>query len=224
MNARVLVVPAIAGIAAVAYWLSAKPDIPAATWRIGIGTEIRQGKNYDELAPESPIRLSFACAQPRHLYVLSHSQEDGTVVLFPSPEVRGSLANPLSGGNSVLPGKLEDKELAWTTRSGVSATTVFLVVAARDPIAELEALLPKLRRWTNSVLPDRTMLVTKPEAGTEVLGPARAPLPLPLLQRAADTSVTAVTINGPLHPDTVYPWVWIGSWRVKEARAEPAKK
>jgi hypothetical protein len=196
--------------------------VPAATWRIGTGTEIRQGHNYDELPIESPIRLSYSCDEPRHVYVFGYSAVDGTVLMFPSPPLRTELGNPLPSGGALLPGASDGEEIAWTTRSGILATTVFLVVAATEPIADLEALLPKLRRWTNTVLPDGSIQVTNPDAGVELAGKAREPLPLPLLQRAADLSLNETMINGPLRPDPVLDGVWIGSWRVKEKQSDDA--
>lgn len=222
MNTRVVLIPVLVGVAAFILWRSASPEVPAATWRVGKGIEFRPGQNYDDLPAESPIRLAFHCDEPRSVYVFSHSAEDGTLLLFPSPDLRSDLANPLVG-RSVLPGTYEAKELAWTTRAQILATTTLLVVAAREPVQELEALLPRLRRWTNSVLPDRTMLVTNPSGNVEVLGQPRMPLPTPILQRAADFSVTATLVNGPLTPDVANDGVWYGSWRIKETHA-PAPK
>jgi hypothetical protein len=226
MNVRVLVVPVLAAVAAAGIWLLKSPPgqhgVPAATWRIGTGTEIRQGHNYDELPIESPIRLSYSCDEPRHVYVFGYSAVDGTVLMFPSPPLRTELGNPLPPGGALLPGASDGEEIAWTTRSGILATTVFLVVAATEPIADLEALLPKLRRWTNTVLPDGSIQVTNPDAGVELAGKAREPLPLPLLQRAADLSLNETMINGPLRPDPVLDGVWIGSWRVKEKQSDDA--
>lgn len=224
MNRRTLLLPVCAALLAAAFWKfspapAGTPDAtPAATWRIGDGATIKQGVNYDDLAAESPIRLAFACSEPRHVYVFSHSNTDGTILLFPSPDVKGDLTNPLPAGNSVLPGRFETKDLAWTTRTGVLPVTTFVVVAARAPIAELDALLPHLRRWTNSVLTDRSMGVTNPKGG-DVQGKPPQPLPSPLLQRASALADTATLVNGPLQPDQEFAGVWIGSWRVREKPA-----
>ena len=78
------VLPLIA-LAVGAYFWQMSPAtgvVPACTWRVGRGTDIVQGANYDELPAESPIRLSVVCPKPRHVYVFSHSQEDGTVRLW----------------------------------------------------------------------------------------------------------------------------------------------
>lgn len=220
MNARLVVVPAIAVVAAVVIWLTREPGpqpgIPAATWRIGTGADVKQARNYDELQPGSPVRLSFTCDEARFVYVFSHSVQDGTLLLFPSPDVRSDLTQPLPAGASVLPGKRDDKDLTWNTRIEVQPTTTFLVVAAKDKIPELEALLPKLRRWTNTALTSGAMDVTNPPAGKQVVAGPHTELPDPLLQRAAARSASEVVVNGPLEPDPMRADVWIGSVRVKE--------
>jgi hypothetical protein len=223
MNARLVVVPAIAVVTALVLWLTRDPapapGVPAATWRIGSGAEVKQVRNYDELPAGSPVRLSFTCDEPRFVYVFTHSVQDGTLLLFPSPDVRSDLSQPLPAGNSVLPGKRDGKELAWDTRAEVQPTTTFLVVAAKEKVPELEALLPKLRRWTNTALTSGAMGVTNPPNGIDVVAGPRTELPDVLLKRAAARSASEIVVNGPLEPDMVRAGVWIGSVRVKEAGA-----
>jgi len=223
MNVRLLVFPVAVAVVAVAFWKfgSAAPaGVPACTWRIGTGTDIAQGRNFDELPAETPVRLSHTCDEPRYVYVFSHSDEDGTLLLFPSPLITGGQGNPLPAGNSVLPGNTEGKELAWTTRSGVMAATSFLAVSSKQKVAELEDLAAKLRLWSNSVFPDRSMQVTKPTGVGELLGKARSPLPSELLQRAAKVGVTEPNPNGPMAADPNLEGVWIASWKVREKKGE----
>jgi hypothetical protein len=229
MNVRVVLVPLLAVGAALLLWQQADEPaghggVPAATWRIGTGTDVRQGKNYDTVPAESPIRLAWSCDEPRWVYVVSHSDVDGTLLLFPAPELRGSPANPLPAGKVVLPGSRDGKEIAWTSRRDVLPTTTYVVVACRERHEELESLLPRLRRWTNSALPDGSMQVTNPTAPFEgeLAGRPRTPLPHPLLQRAADRSLTETVVNGPLASDTIAPDTWIGSWRITEQRPTEA--
>lgn len=221
MNKRMLLLPLAAGVAATAIWLTSGRDgTPAATWRAGAGDAVRQARNYEELPAETPLRLSFVCGEPRHVYVFSHSAEDGTILLHPSPDVRTDLAQPLPAGRAVLPGRNGDRDLHWNTRAQVLATTVFLVVAAKEPLRELEALFPRLRRWTNTARTDGSMHVTLPRTGDQdLVGAPRQPLPHALLQRAADRTLAAVVVNGPLEPDAVLPGVWTGGIRIKEAPA-----
>jgi hypothetical protein len=216
-----LLLPLAAGAAAAAIWLAGGRDgTPAATWRVGAGDAVRQGRNYDELPAETPLRLSFVCGEPRHVYVFSHSAEDGTILLHPSPDVRSDLTQPLPAGRAVLPGRAGDRELQWNTRAQVLATTAFLVIAAKEPLPELEGLFPRLRRWTNTARTDGSMHVTLPPTGDkDLMGGPRQPLPHPLLQRAAERTLAAVVVNGPLEPDPVLPGVWTGGIRIKEAPA-----
>lgn len=227
MKSRPLVLPVAAALVALAFWKfgsTAPGGVPAGTWRIGTGTDILHARNFDELPAESPVRLSYTCDEPRYVYVFSHSDEDGTLLLFPSPLVAGAKSNPLPAGNSVLPGMHESKELAWTTRSGVTGVTTFLAVASREKIVELEVLAPKLRLWSNSVFPDRSMQVTKPAGADELLGKARSLMPSELLQRAAKMGIAEPNPNGPMLPDPTLDGVWIASWKNREKRAPSDKK
>lgn len=230
MNARVIALPLIAAGIAVGIWLTLKPpgatDIPAATWRIGLAgspsgdsaTDHRQARNYDELPAETSLQLSYNCTEARYVYVFGRSTEDGTLLLFPSPELKGSLSNPVPAGQAVLPGSLDDGPLTWTTRADILATTTYIVVAAREPVPELEALLPHLRRWTNSVLPNQSLQITNPADGSKVKGKPRSPWPSAVLERAAKRSQTETLVNGPLHDDEQLPGVWSSGVWIKEAR------
>lgn len=217
MNRRLWLLPGIALLGAgLVWWRQDAAAAPAATWRVGTGTDFRQGRSFDELPPESPIRLSLHLPAPMHVYVFSHSREDGTIAMWPAPGLQTDLAQPLAAGQSVLPGSHADQQIAWTTRSGIRAGTTYVLVAAAQPVPELERLLPKLRSWSNSVFPDATMLVTKP-AGVEVEGPPlSATFPSPLLQRAVQSSRDQTLPNGPLQPDAELPGVFVGCWRIVE--------
>ena len=222
MTPRRLLIPAIALLAAgAAWWFGAHPGavtIPAATWRIGKGTEVKQGQNYDELAAETPFRLAFACDETRHVYVFSHNPQDGTVQLFPCAELRSDLTQPLPPGRPVLPGQRDGRELAWTTRSQILPLTTFVAIAAREPVPELEQLASHLRRWSTSVLADGSMQVTKPGTGasSEVQGKPGEPWASPLLQAAADMFTSESLVNGPMQPMAGRAGVWCTAWRVKE--------
>ena len=147
MNRRLVVLPIAAVAVAIAFWKwnSPPPYTAACTWRTGSGTEIRQGINFDKLAPESPVRLSVHTQEPLHLYVWSQSLEDGTLLLFPSPKLQSDRKNPLPVGQSVLPGSIDGKDLAWTSRAGIAAVTTFVAFASREPLSELDALVRALR-------------------------------------------------------------------------------
>jgi hypothetical protein len=221
MNRRALLLPALALAAAAVAWQLARRDsdgVPAATWRLGGGGEVRQAQNYDELPAESPLRLSLTCTEPRFVYVFSHSAEDGTLLLFPTPDLGSDLPTPVGAGNHVLPGRRDGQDLAWTTRSQILATTTYVVIAARERVAELETLLPRLRRWSTSVLPDRSMQVTNPTTAPSdgITGLPRQGWPSPLLARAAERFAAETMVNGPLQPAADLPGVWFGALRIKE--------
>ncbi len=218
MNRRLLVIPALAIAAAAAIWLPSRSagGVPACTWRIVTGNDVRQGRPFDELPPETPLRLSVWCDEPRHVYVFSHSAEDGTILLWPSASMKTDLPKQLTAGTSVLPGKIADKELAWNTRAGIRAVTTFVVVAAKNPVPELEELLPKVRSWTNTVFGDESMQVTKPVG--DYVGRAGAALPSALLARTAERDRGETLTNGPLRPDSVLADVWTGAWTCVERK------
>ena len=223
MNARTFVLPGIAVVVALAAWWQAPASTTttAATWRVGPIDDFQQARNYHELAPESPLRLSLSCDEERHVYVFSHSAEDGTLLLFPSPDLAGSPNNRLPACRAVLPGEHDGDALAWTTRAEIRATTSYVVVASARPLQELESLLPRLRRWSNQVLPDGSMQVTGPASEVELAGAPRLDWPAGVLSRAAARAVAETQVNGPLRDDEVLAEVWSASFRVRE-RASPA--
>ncbi|MAD34892.1 MAG: hypothetical protein CMJ88_14200, partial [Planctomycetes bacterium] len=81
---------------------------------------------------------------------------------------------------------------------------------------ELEQLLATTRRWSNRVLADRSMQVTKPRAGDEVAGAPGEGWAADVLARAAARYDTATQVNGPLTPDERLPSVWSASFRTRE--------
>ncbi|MCB9876443.1 MAG: hypothetical protein H6835_02485 [Planctomycetes bacterium] len=225
MNARRIVLPLIVMTTAVAIWWfspTVRDDVPVATWRLGGESDFRQPGNYERTPAGTALRLSFHAGAARHVYVLSRSDEDGTLLMFPSPDVKSDQHNPLPAGRSVLPGQRDGASLAWKTRPDIPGTTCYVVVAAAQPIAELEQLLPRLRRWTNSALTSGTMETTQPQDG-EVLGKARTPWPSALLQRAAERAKLETLVNGPLHDDELLPQVWSSAFYLTEERSDQPK-
>ncbi len=213
-----------AGVALLAsYWWQVPAAItPAATFRHGKAPEYHAARNYEELPGETPFRLDVYGAASTHWYVLSHNVVDGTVVLWPSPDLRSDLVQPLASERASLPGRIDDRDLHWTTRSELRGTTTVLVLASAAPIPELESAMPKMRRWTNSVLTDRTMLVTKPTAGEEPLGPPQSSeFPVAMLRAAAQATITSDQPNGPLTPLAGHLGVWCTAWRFTERPGSP---
>lgn len=228
MNVRVVGLPLIAaGIALIIWQMQTQPGpspIPAATWRVKVGDEYRQAKNYHELAQETAVRLSFTCSESCYVYVFGHSPTDGTLLMFPSPELKRDLDNPIPAGQATLPGQFGGKDVTWTTRADVLGLTTFVAVAAKEPIADLEKLSRQLRRWSNSVLPDRSLQITNPAGGGEVLGKPGTDWPNAILKRAADRTTGETIVNGPMQPDEHIAGVWSCSVRVKEAVNPNQKK
>ena len=220
MRSRILILPLIAVVAALYFWWAASPAAPrlAATWRVGTGSEIEQGQNYDEFAAESPVRLSVVCDEPHHLYVFSYSDEDGTLLLFPSPDIESDCANPLPAGRTVLPGEHEGEELAWTTRSGIVGLTTFVAIASREPIPELETLGDRLRRWSTRVFPDGAMVVTKAASGEDFAGKPRTGMPHALLRAAAELANTQANPNGPMQRAEGWIGVYLSAWKIRERK------
>jgi len=228
MNVRAVAVPVIAvGIALLVWQFRDGPGlspVPSATWRVQIDDEYRQARNYGELAEETAVRLSFSCSEARHVYVFGHSRVDGTLLMFPSPELKSDLGNPVPAGHHTLPGTFDDKEVTWTTRAEILGLTTFVAVASAEPIADLEELSRSLRRWTNSVLPDQSLQITNPTSAAEVKGAPRTDWPNAILKRAAERSNNEVIVNGPMAPDEQLAGVWSCSVHVKEAVNPNAKK
>jgi hypothetical protein len=225
MRMRLIVLPGLALLAGLYIWKTTAPvqGVPAGTWRIGTGTEIRQGRNYDELAAETPVRLSFTGDEPRYVYVFSYSLEDGTLLLFPSTAIEADCSSPLPAGRTVLPGRFEGKELAWTTRSGIQAVTTYIALASNAKIDELEALLPTLRMWSNTVFPDHSMSVTQPGGEVELAGRPNTAIPSALLRTAADIGNAEPSPNGPMKPVAGRPGLFMSSWKIRERQQPPAK-
>ncbi len=217
MNARLFVLPLLAiGVAVAAWSMSKSSSVPAATWRVGGETEFEQAKNWGEYDAESPLRVSWHDSAPRHVYVLSHSLTDGTLLMWPSAELRSDLPAPLPAGDHVLPGHRDGRSLAWTTRSQVLPATTYVLLAAEAPIPELDALLPKLRRWTTSVLADGSIQVTKPPADAPLAGAPGEGWPVPLLQQVVDAFRGETMVNGPLRPVAGRQGLWASVWSAKE--------
>lgn len=228
MNVRAVAVPVIAIGIALVIWQFRVPaglsPVPAATWRVSVGGEYRQARNYDELDEETPVRLSFSCSEARHVYVFSHSAVDGVLLLFPSPELKSDLSNPLPAGQNTLPGKLADEDVTWTTRADVIGLTTYVAIAAARPIADLEQLATHVRRWTNSVLANKSLQITNPPTGIEVLGKPGTDWPNAILKRAAERTMNEAMVNGPMVADEHVAGVWSSCVRVKEVVNPNLKK
>jgi hypothetical protein len=181
---------------------------PTVAWTVGDGKAARQ---YDELAPETPVHLTVEWKQPMYWYVASWSTTDGTLALFPSPWLMTDATNPLHG-RVELPGHREGKTLTWPVRGGVPGVTVYMVVAAAKPVAELDALFLRMRQASNTTFPDKQMVITGPKDKPLAEVPPAAKIPHPLLQAAAD--IDAVDPDGPMQAAAGHPGVFLASWKL----------
>lgn len=101
--------------------------------RVESGSLVRVG---DELS------LDVRASEPLHVYVLNEDDEGAVFALFP---VAGTdVANPLPAARTLaLPGARAGEAMHWQVSSPASRER-FLVIAAREPLAALEARLSGL--------------------------------------------------------------------------------
>lgn len=226
MFARRWLLPLLVAGVAVYYWQTAArvpelPAVPSCAWRVGTGSDARPGRPYDELAADTAVHCGIACDAPLYVYVVSHSADDGTLLWFPSPMLRQDLQNPLPAGRNRVPGRKDGRELHFAQRPVIGATT-WIALASRQPLAGLDDLLPKLRQASNTTFTDGTVVISNPLDGTPPIGGPRSPLPHPLLQQAADRTITEDLTSGPMHAAEGPAGVWFAAFRTVSNRAPDA--
>jgi hypothetical protein len=105
----------------------------------------------DRVAPGDELYLQVEASVPLHVYVVNQDERGEAYLLFPLPA--GPVRNPLASGRSHrIPG---DRNWVVTSAGGREH---FLVLASRNPLGEVEALLsalpaPKVGREVSSALP-----------------------------------------------------------------------
>lgn len=212
MNPRLLTLPLFAlAIGAALWWQhdrSLPAGVPACTWRIGDrGTA---AEPFEKVAAEAPIRLAIAGEGSWHWYVLSWSQEDGTIAWFPTAGLTTSLQNPLGGARVLLPGQRGERQLGWPMRSGIPGVTTWIAIASGQPLPELADHVAAVRQASNTVFGDGSVTVVMPKDGRPLDGPMQ-PLTQALLQKAMATPTTST--NGPM---TLLPGrgdIWFAKWQ-----------
>ena len=146
---RVLgIVAATAAVVAVAIaWPAMRTQFGAATAPLsGTATFLRTGADLDEpladaalVRPGDTLGLSLQLSAPAHVYVLNEDQSGAVYALFPLAE--SDLVNPLPANTLLrLPGSRGEAVLAWEVTAGRGEER-FLVIAAKQPVAWLEAQL-----------------------------------------------------------------------------------
>jgi len=126
----------------------AAPSAPAGAYDVSADF-IRRGRGGDtplaagdRVAPGDRLSLRFSASRPLWVYVLDADDRGECYLLFPQPLFEQD--NPLPANGAVmLPGTSHGQESAWTVTSR-GGREHFLVVAAPEPVAELEAELASL--------------------------------------------------------------------------------
>ncbi len=96
----------------------------------------------DRVRPGDRLSLEVHATQPIWVYVLNEDERGEHFLLFPQPIF--DVRNPLTANSDiVLPGPIAGRENAWTVTSA-GGREHFLVVAALEPVAELESELAHL--------------------------------------------------------------------------------
>lgn len=145
MERRAFVLPIAAALAFAAFWWPQRDaprpaSAPAASWCLGPGPEYTLARPGDALAPGSPFRLRVQCDEACHVYVFRCTDEAAPERLHPAAEAPAPAPQPLPAGAHWLPGRAGERDLRWSTPS---TAATFVVVAARAPVADFQALLAR---------------------------------------------------------------------------------
>jgi hypothetical protein len=208
---------AFAAVAAVLLWNTApSTEAPVLAWKLGEdGAEPQQ---YAVVSAEAPLRLQVHSRSDVHVYVASFSATDGTLTLFPTPMLVSDAQNPLTAGEHLLPGKKGDQSLAWPVRGGVPGATEYVVVASKQALPELAAVLAKCRYFSNTTLPDGSLLFTYPKDVPAKDAAGKAALPHPLLLEAQ--KLAPVTPNGAMTAAKDHPDVWLACFKLAQVTSK----
>lgn len=96
----------------------------------------------DRVKPGDRLSLEVRATRPVWIYVLNEDERGERYLLFPQPSF--DLRNPIPPNTpQVLPGPIGGRENAWTVTSA-GGREHFLVVAAPEPVAALEAELMRI--------------------------------------------------------------------------------
>ena len=114
------------------------------------------------ISPGDRLYLEIEAKAPVHIYVANEDETGAVFTLFPVPGL--DLENPLPPGLHRLPGTIDGAANDWQVTSAGGAET-FLVVAAHEPVVELEQ---RLAGWTTASA-DRTVSWS-PEDGSTLRG------------------------------------------------------
>lgn len=214
-----LIALALCTTSVLAAGLLLRPDrgLPAIEWRVGPADAAAPASAYQPLAPEAHVTANVVGGEPLHVYVASWSAEDGTIAWFPSGLLRSDLRNPIAAGAHELPGRCDGKRLSFRARPG-HGVTIWIAVAAREPLRELDETFARLRQVSNQTFTDGSIVVSNPRQGAPIAGPGSAP---PGLLMDAAGLPPDLPPNGPMRAVDGRPGVWVAVWRtVAERDAE----
>lgn len=202
---------AFAAVATVLLWnVAPSTDAPVLTWKLGAdGAEPQQ---YAVASADSPLRLHVLSRSDVNVYVASFNATDGTLALFPTPMLSSDAANPLTAGEHLLPGKRGDQSIAWPVRSGVPGATDYVVVASKQALPELAAVLAKCRYFSNTTLPDGSLVFPYPKDVPAKDAAGKTALPHALLTEAQ--ALKADTSGGEMTPAKGRTDVWLACFKL----------
>ncbi|MSR38359.1 MAG: hypothetical protein EXS02_05925 [Planctomycetes bacterium] len=193
---------------------------PVLTWQLGDSNTEHVAGTYQEVGVDEPLRLSVRSSEPLFVYVLSHDLQTGTIAWWPSPMLHTDLQNPLPAGTTTLPGKQNDVLRSFAAQPSL-AVTDWIVIASRTAIADLGAVMPRLRQASNTTFTNGTVVVSNPNDGKPPIGlPKEAP-PHPLLLIALAEPKLA-NPNAPMLP-TKTAGIWTATLQIvakKDAKGE----
>jgi hypothetical protein len=142
-----VLVPATTAVAALVVLVltlipSAGPfEVNAGLYRAGADSDERLHEGAS-VAPGDQLFLEVEATAPLYTYVVNEDEFGNAYLLYPLPELDSQ--NPLAAGATHrLPGPLQGEEVFWDVTSAGGTETI-LVVAAKEPQEELEALLASL--------------------------------------------------------------------------------
>jgi hypothetical protein len=202
---------AFAAVAAVMLWNSGpSTEAPVLAWKLGADGAAPQ--QFAVASAEAPLALRVQSRSDVHVYVASFSATDGTLALFPTPMLVSDAQNPLTAGEHLLPGKKGEQSLTWPVRGGVPGATDYVAVASKKALPELAAVLAKCRYFSNTTLPDGSLLFTYPKDVPAKDAAGKAALPHPLLVEAQ--KLAPVNPNGAMTAAKDQPDVWLTCFKL----------
>jgi len=121
---------------------SLAPRVEAVLYR-STGAGVEPLANGGSIRPGQRLFLDLETREPLHAYVLDEDAEGRVFVLFPVAGL--DLANPIPAGEARLPGARGGAPIDWQVTSAGGRETI-LIVAARSPLATLEAAVADVPR------------------------------------------------------------------------------